>query len=260
MLIDTHCHLYLDEFKSDLEQVIERAKQAGVRKILLPNIDENSIRSMFDLQEKYPQLCYPMVGLHPCDVHPNFEKILMGMEPFISSKEIIAIGETGIDLFWEKSTLDLQIKSFEIQIKWAKKYNLPLVIHARDSFQEIVEVLDRHADSSLRGVFHCFTGSVSEIERVTDFENFYFGIGGASTYPKNKYQEILPLIPLEKIILETDAPFLPPVPHRGKRNEPCFVAETASFVAKALKISRQELEHTTSQNAFRLFWDEKPYE
>jgi TatD DNase family protein len=253
MFVDTHSHVYLDAFREDLNEVIQRSKEAGVERILLPNIDLESLPGLLNLCELDPTLFRPMIGLHPCDVFENYKEVLATLETYISQCNPIAIGETGLDLYWKKDNIELQIASFEIQIKWAKKYQLPLVIHARDSFEEIFEVLDRHNDSTLRGVFHCFTGGKQEIEKVNSYGNFYFGIGGSSTYPKNNYREILPFIPREKLLLETDAPFLSPVPHRGKRNEPSYVPYVADFIAKSLGVSEDEIEALTTANAQRLF-------
>lgn len=253
MFVDTHSHVYLDAFQEDLEEVIQRSKQGQVERVLLPNIDLESLPKLLALCERDAKLFRPMIGLHPCDVFENFEETLATLEPYITTNKAIAIGETGIDLYWKKDNLELQKASFIVQINWAKKYNLPLVIHARDSFQEIFEVLDEHNDKSLRGVFHCFTGGEEEITRVKSYENFYFGIGGSATYPKNNYHSILPLIPIDKLVLETDAPFLAPVPFRGKRNEPAYIPHIAEFVAKSLACSVDEIAAQTTKNAFELF-------
>jgi TatD DNase family protein len=253
MIIDTHCHLYLEQFQHDLDHVISNAISNDVQRILLPNIDLNTIPDMLKLCEKQPELFRAMIGLHPCDVTPEYPQILETMKPYLSNKNVIAIGETGIDLHWEKETLGIQIESFEIQIEWAKSYNLPIVIHARESFQEIFDVLKQHDSPHLRGVFHCFTGGKKEVEEIMSLNKFYFGIGGNSTYPKKNYGNILTEIPQDRIVLETDAPFLSPVPNRGKRNEPQFIKYTAEFVANALGIELKELTHLTSKNAIDLF-------
>ncbi|MFM2196326.1 MAG: hypothetical protein RL092_1926 [Bacteroidota bacterium] len=253
MIIDTHCHLYLEQFQNDLDDVIANAISNDVQRILLPNIDLNTIPAMLGLCEKRPDLFRAMIGLHPCDVTPDYPQILENMKPYLSNKNVIAIGETGIDLHWEKETLDIQIKSFEMQIDWAKTYSLPIVIHARESFQEIFSVLKQHDSPELRGVFHCFTGGKNEVEEIMSLNNFYFGIGGNSTYPKKNYGNVLTEIPQDRIVLETDAPFLSPVPNRGKRNEPQFIKHTAEFVANALSMDLKELTHLTSKNAIDLF-------
>jgi TatD DNase family protein len=253
MIIDTHCHLYLEQFKDDLDEVISNAVSSDVQRILLPNIDLGTIDSMLQLCTKNPEIFSGMIGLHPCDVTADFESVLDKMKPFISNKHIVAIGETGIDLHWEKETLDIQIQSFEIQIEWAKTYNLPIVIHARESFNEILNVLRKHDSSSLKGVFHCFTGGQNEVAQIMELNEFYFGIGGNSTYPKKNYGQVLREIPNNRLVLETDAPFLSPVPNRGKRNEPQFIRYTAEFLANSLNITFQELTELTTNNAIRLF-------
>jgi len=253
MFVDTHSHVYLDAFQEDLDEVILRSKQGNVERVLLPNIDLESLPKLLELCQKDAQLFRPMIGLHPCDVFENFEETLAALEPYIISHKAIAIGETGIDLYWKKDNLELQQASFIRQIEWAKKYQLPLVIHARDSFQEIFEVLDKYNDEHLRGVFHCFTGGEEEIARVKSYGNFYFGIGGSATYPKNNYHSVLPSIPFEKLVLETDAPFLAPVPFRGKRNEPAYIPHIAEFVAKSLGCTIDEIAQQTTRNAFELF-------
>lgn len=253
MIIDTHCHLYLEQFQNDLDGVIANAISNNVQRILLPNIDLNTIPAMFNLCDKRPDLFRAMIGLHPCDVTPEYSQILDRMKPHLANKHVIAIGETGIDLHWEKETLEIQIESFEIQIEWAKSFNLPIVIHARESFQEIIAVLKQHDSPHLRGVFHCFTGGKKEVDEIMSLNKFYFGIGGNSTYPKKNYGNVLTEIPQDRLVLETDAPFLSPVPNRGKRNEPQFIKYTAEFVASALGIELNELTQLTSKNAIDLF-------
>jgi TatD DNase family protein len=252
MIIDTHSHVYLDVFQEDLNEVVERAKLFEVQKVLLPNIDEASISPMLKLCETYPSFFYSMIGLHPCDVNEDFEEVLNRMKALIPVVKPIGIGETGIDLHWKQDNLENQKKSFIKQINWAKEFNLPLVIHARESFKEIFECLDEHDSPELRGVFHCFTGSENEIRKISSYHNFYFGIGGTSTYKKNQDGSIQK-IPLEKMVVETDAPFLSPVPHRGKRNEPAFIAHTVEFIAKALGKSFDDVATLTTANAKRLF-------
>jgi len=252
MIIDTHSHVYLDVFKEDLAEVVERAKSFEVGKVLLPNIDEASIEPMLALCKDYPGFFYSMIGLHPCDVNDDYEEVLARMKALIPIVKPVGIGETGIDLHWKQDNLAIQKKSFIEQINWAKEFNLPLVIHARESFKEIFECLDEHDSPELRGVFHCFTGSENEIRKISSYHNFYFGIGGTSTYKKNQDGSIQK-IPLEKMVVETDAPFLSPTPHRGKRNEPAFIAHTVEFIAKALSKSFDEVASLTTSNAKRLF-------
>jgi TatD DNase family protein len=252
MIIDTHSHVYLDVFKEDLVEVVERAKSFEVRKVLLPNIDEASIEPMLKLCELYPDFFHSMIGLHPCDVSDDFEEVLARMKKLIPIVKPIGIGETGIDLHWKQDNLDIQKKSFIEQINWAKEFDLPLIIHARESFKEIFECLDDHDSPELRGVFHCFTGSETEIKKISSYHNFYFGIGGTSTYKKNQDGSIQK-IPFEKLVVETDAPFLSPVPHRGKRNEPAYIAHTVEFIAKSLGMTFDETAKLTTENAKKLF-------
>lgn len=252
MIIDTHSHVYLDVFKEDLAEVVERAKSFDVGKVLLPNIDEASIEPMLALCKDYPDFFYSMIGLHPCDVNDDFEEVLERMKALIPIVKPVGIGETGIDLHWKQDNLSIQKKSFIEQINWAKEFDLPLIIHARESFKEIFECLDEHDSPELRGVFHCFTGNENEIKKISSYHNFYFGIGGTSTYKKNQDGSIRK-IPLEKLVVETDAPFLSPVPNRGKRNEPAFIAHTVEFIAKSLGMTFDETAVLTTQNAKKLF-------
>ena len=252
MIIDTHSHVYLDVFKEDLAEVVERAKSFEVGKVLLPNIDEASIEPMLALCKDYPDFFHSMIGLHPCDVNDDFEEVLERMKALIPIVKPIGIGETGIDLHWKQDNLAIQKKSFIEQINWAKEFDLPLIIHARESFKEIFECLDEHDSPELRGVFHCFTGNENEIKKISSFHNFYFGIGGTSTYKKNQDGSIQK-IPPEKLVVETDAPFLSPVPNRGKRNEPAFIAHTVEFIAKSLGMTFDETAALTTQNATKLF-------
>lgn len=252
MIIDTHSHVYLDVFKEDLAEVVERAKSFDVGKVLLPNIDEASIEPMLALCKDYPDFFYSMIGLHPCDVNDDFEEVLERMKALIPIVKPVGIGETGIDLHWKQDNLAIQKKSFIEQINWAKEFDLPLIIHARESFKEIFECLDEHDSPELRGVFHCFTGNENEIKKISSYHNFYFGIGGTSTYKKNQDGSIRK-IPLEKLVVETDAPFLSPVPNRGKRNEPAFIAHTVEFIAKSLGMTFDETAVLTTQNAKKLF-------
>jgi TatD DNase family protein len=252
MIIDTHSHVYLDVFKEDLAEVVERAKSFEVGKVLLPNIDEASIEPMLALCKDYPGFFYSMIGLHPCDVNDDYEEVLGRMKALIPVVKPVGIGETGIDLHWKQDNLAIQKKSFIEQINWAKEFDLPLIIHARESFKEIFECLDEHDSPALRGVFHCFTGNETEIKKISSYHNFYFGIGGTSTYKKNQDGSIQK-IPLEKLVVETDAPFLSPVPNRGKRNEPAFITHTVEFIAKSLGMTFDETAALTTKNAKRLF-------
>jgi TatD DNase family protein len=253
MLIDTHTHLYLEQFDQDRDQVIQNAMDAGIEKLFLPNIDVNSIAGMLSLVEHYPNVCYPMMGLHPCSVEAGFEIELQKIYDALSNQAIIAIGEIGIDLFWDKTTLPLQREAFRIQVQWAKDMNLPIVIHARDSYNELFEELNVLNDERLSGVFHCFTGSLQQAEKILSYGNFYLGIGGVSTFKNSGLNTFLPQVPLDRIILETDSPYLAPVPHRGKRNESAYTASVAQHLSHLLNKSLNEIASITTQNALNLF-------
>jgi len=253
MLIDTHTHLYLEQFDQDRDQVIQNAKDAGIEKFFLPNIDVNSISGLMALAEQYPNVCYPMMGLHPCSVEAGFEIELQKIYDALSNQAIIAIGEIGIDLFWDKTTLPLQREAFRIQVKWAKDMNLPIVIHARDSYNELFEELNVLNDERLSGVFHCFKGSLQQAEKILSYGNFYLGIGGVSTFKNSGLNTVLPQVPLDRIILETDSPYLAPAPHRGKRNESAYTALVAQHLSHLLNKSLEEIASITTQNALNLF-------
>lgn len=253
MLIDTHTHLYLEQFDQDRDQVIQNAMDAGIEKLFLPNIDVNSIAGMLSLVEHYPNVCYPMMGLHPCSVEAGFEIELQKIYDALSNKAIIAIGEIGIDLFWNKTSLPFQREAFRIQVQWAKDMNLPIVIHARDSYNELFEELNVLNDAQLSGVFHCFTGSLQQAEKILSYGNFYLGIGGVSTFKNSGLNTVLPQVPLDRIILETDSPYLTPVPHRGKRNESAYTALVARHLSHVLDKPFSEIEEQTTLNALNLF-------
>ncbi len=253
MWIDTHSHLYLDVFQNDLDDVIQRNKANNVQHIFLPNIDMDSIEHMMDLHYKYPDLFFPMMGLHPCDVDENFEHHLNNMESWMNTHPFFGIGETGLDMYWETKHLDIQIQSLKRHIQWAKKYQKPLILHARDSFNELLQVIESEMDHQLYGIFHCFTGDIQTAKRILDLKNFTFGIGGVISYPKSDLKKTLEHIPLEKIVLETDSPFLPPTPHRGKRNESSYIPLIAEHLVDIYKISLKEIADTTTQNAKQIF-------
>lgn len=252
-MVDTHAHLYLPQFDEDRREMIQRARTEGVARILLPNIDLDTLPVMNELCDSFPGYCYPMLGLHPCDVKHNFSEILASMEPMLEDQRFVAIGETGIDLYWDKTTLDIQKEAFRIQISWAKKSAKPIVIHARDSFDEICEILDDENDKDLTGVFHCFTGTIENAQRVMNYGGFMMGIGGVLTYPNSGLDKVVPHIPKEFLVLETDAPFLTPKPHRGKRNESAYIKFVAQRLSEVLGISIDEVANFTTQNANRLF-------
>ena len=253
MLIDTHAHLYLEHFSEDLSEVVERAKNHGLEKILLPNIDVESVAPLLKLCDDYQNFFYPMMGLHPCSVDKNFEAQLNAIWQKMHDQPIVAVGEIGIDLYWDKATLDLQREAFRVQVAWAKKLKLPIVIHARDSYDELFQELDLLNNESLSGVFHCFTGSVEQGAKILEYGNFYLGLGGVVTFKKSGLDETLKCLPLDKLIVETDAPYLAPTPFRGKRNESYYLSYVVNKLAEIYDKSSEEIARATSDNAKNLF-------
>lgn len=257
MLIDTHTHMYSEQFDADRTEMIQRAIRNGVTRFYLPNIDLASVPGMHDLEKSFPDNCFAMMGLHPCSVAADWETVLATMKSYLEKRAYVAIGEIGIDLYWDKSTLAIQQAAFRMQVQWAKAMNLPIVIHARDSFPEIYAILDEENDARLKGIFHCFTGNVADVKKIDAYGGFLFGIGGVVTYKTSELPTLIPAIPRDKLVLETDAPYLPPVPYRGKRNESSYLVHTAEKVAEILELPLSELAALTTENATRLFHPEK---
>jgi TatD DNase family protein len=255
MLIDSHTHIYLPEFEEDFSEMVARARAVGVRYFLMPNVDVETIPLMHRIQDRLPDHAFPMMGLHPCSVKDDFENQLEEIKRhlFQPVRKYLAVGEIGIDLYWDKSTLDIQIKAFEMQIEWAKALNLPIVIHVRDAFDEVFEVLDRVNDDRLRGVFHCFTGTKEQAQHIIDYGSFKLGIGGVVTFKNGKIDQFISEVDMSHLILETDAPYLAPVPHRGKRNEPAYSSLVANKLAECYGVSGDEIALTTTQNCIDLF-------
>lgn len=252
MLIDTHTHLYLDRFDEDRAEVIAKAKEAGVGKFFLPNIDSSSIAGMLELEGKYPGEIFAMMGLHPCSVKANFEEELAICKTWIDKRKFCAIGEIGLDLYWDDTFFEQQKEAFKIQIDWAKELDIPIVIHSRDSTKEVIEILKACKDEKLRGIFHCFGGSVEEAEQIID-QGFFLGIGGVLTFKKSGLDKTMESIDLAHIVLETDSPFLAPTPFRGKRNESSYVALVAKKLAEIKGISEDEVAKISTQNALKVF-------
>jgi len=255
MLIDSHTHIYLPEFEEDFSEMVARARAVGVRYFLMPNVDVETIPLMHRIQDRLPDHAFPMMGLHPCSVKDDFENQLEEIKRhlFQPVRKYWAVGEIGIDLYWDKSTLDIQIKAFEMQIEWAKALNLPIVIHVRDASDEVFEVLDRVNDDRLRGVFHCFTGTKEQAQHIIDYGSFKLGIGGVVTFKNGKIDQFIAEVDMSHLILETDAPYLAPVPHRGKRNEPAYASLVANKLAECYGVSGDEIALTTTQNCIDLF-------
>jgi len=252
--IDTHSHLYSSKFDEDREQVVKNALAVGVETILLPNISSKYTEKMLDLCYLFPKNCFPMMGLHPCDVSKsNYDIEILHIEKELKKKKYIAIGEIGIDLYWNKNNLDIQKKAFEFQIKLAKKYKLPVVIHIRESFNEAFDIITKHNDNNLSGVFHCFTGNLKEANKIINLKGFYLGIGGVLTFKNSGLTETIKNISLEHLLLETDSPYLSPTPFRGKRNESKYILNIAEKLAETHNKSIEEIAKTTTQNAKNLF-------
>lgn len=250
---DTHSHHYSSKFKDDLDDSIQRAFDNKVERIFLPNIDRDSIESMNYLVEKYPGHFFPMMGLHPCSVQEDFNQVLDDFEKELRKGHYVGVGEIGIDLYWDKSTLDWQVAAFERQILWAKELNLPIVIHARDSFDEIFEVVDRMNDESLTGIFHCFTGNTQQANKIIDYGGFKLGIGGVVTFKNSKLGEELKTVDPKHLVLETDSPYLAPAPNRGKRNESSFLPFVAGKLAEIYNMSVEEIADITTRNSKEVF-------
>lgn len=252
MLIDTHTHLYLDKFREDIDDVISKAIEQDVRMMLLPNIDSDSIDDVFDLYKKYPFHIRPMVGLHPCSVNEKYRYELDQLEKHLVKGGVVAIGEIGIDLYWDKSFEKQQIEAFEIQIDWALAHELPIVIHSRNAIKKCIEVVRKKQNGRLRGVFHCFDQDIISAREITAL-GFYLGIGGVLTFKNSKLPEVIKHIDLQHIILETDSPYLAPMPYRGKRNESSYVRIVAEKLSEIKEIPIESIEEITTQNAKDLF-------
>ena len=254
--IDTHCHLDGEEFAEDRDLVVERAKAAGVDRIFIPAIDLKSCQTVMDVCRQYPDDCFPMLGLHPEEVRSDWREQLAEIRSLITdhSSHVISIGEVGLDFYWSREFEQEQMLAFEEQVRWSVETRLPLMIHCRKAQNEMVSILKRYKDDLPGGVFHCFTGNEIEARELLQFENFVLGIGGVFTFKKSHLPEVLPaVVPLDRIVLETDAPYMAPVPHRGKRNEPAFVLEVLRRLAEAYGVSEEEVARFTTANVRRVF-------
>ncbi|MDD4759202.1 MAG: TatD family hydrolase [Bacteroidaceae bacterium] len=252
--IDTHAHLYGEDFAADFEDVVERARLSGASKIFLPSTDLVSARMVTDLSKRFSGLFYPMIGLHPEDLPENYLEILQQMELQLKEPNIfIGIGEVGLDLYWNATRVQDQMRAFDLQICWAQRFGLPLMIHARSAHKELMQCLEPYRNCNISGVFHCFTGTIEEAAELLDFDHFMLGIGGVVTFKKSSLPEVLKSIPLSRLVLETDAPYMAPVPHRGKRNETSFLLAIIEKLAEIYKISTEEVGRITSENALKVF-------
>lgn len=251
-MIDTHTHLYVKEFSDDLIDVIKRAENEGVQKFYLPAIDSSEINAMFSLENQFPGKCIAMAGLHPCSVKEIFREELAIVEKLLSERKFAAIGETGLDFYWDKTFTKEQYESLQIQAEWALQYQIPLVLHTRDAMQETIDVIASYKGKGLKGIFHCFSGTLQNAKDIIDL-GFLLGIGGVITYKNSGLAEIIKEIDLDYIVLETDAPYLTPVPFRGKRNESSYLKYIAQKIADIKNIFVEEVAEQTTKNAVKIF-------
>jgi len=251
-LIDTHCHLYSKTFAGDIAEVIQRAEKEGVEKFYLPAIDSGVLEDLLALERQYPGKCIGMMGLHPCSVKADYEAELKLVEEWLGRRRFAAVGEIGLDFYWDRSFDEQQYDAFHRQIEWALHYELPIVLHSRDSIPESIKVVREHQDGRLRGIFHCYTGGVDGAREIIDL-GFYLGIGGVLTYKNSGLAETLKEIPLENMVLETDAPYLSPVPFRGKRNESSYLKWVVARLAEVKGLPVEEVARITTENAQKIF-------
>ena len=252
MFIDTHTHLYDEQFNEDRTAMVQRAIDKGVKMMLLPNCDQHTIQGMNALSDEFPLQCYPMIGLHPVYVKEDFRKELDIMKAELATGKYIAIGEIGLDYYWDRSFEAQQLSAFEEQIDWALAADLPIVIHTRDSVQAGIDTIRKKQNGKLKGVFHCFSGTVEEAQQIIDL-GFYLGIGGALTFKNSTLKNFIATLPLDKLILETDAPYLAPVPYRGKRNESSYIPLIASYLSTLFQVDETIIADQTTKNALALF-------
>ena len=253
IFIDTHTHLFSPSFNEDRTDAVQRAINAGVDKLLLPNIDIDSISAMYDLCNQFPNNCFPMMGLHPGSVDENWERNLEVIKEHLFTRNNLAVGEIGMDLYWDKTFQDAQAQAFRQQISWAKELKLPIIIHAREAFEEIFDIVDELNDDNLRGIFHCFTGTLEQARKIQEYGGFMLGLGGVLTYKKSGLDEVVKDIPIDMIVLETDSPYLPPTPHRGKRNESAYLIHIAEKLAEIKQMKLTEVADLTTANARQMF-------
>lgn len=252
-MIDTHSHIYSEEFDTDRAETIQRAKEAGITHIILPNCDSETLPQMLSLEAEYPDYCNAAIGLHPTSVKENYREELELVKSELERRNWVAIGEIGIDLYWDKTFLTEQIAAFQQQIDWALEYNLPVIIHVRDSFNETMDALAPYKNSGLQGVFHSFTGAIEEAREIIAFGGFMFGINGIVTFKNSGLAAVIEQIELKHILLETDSPYLTPAPHRGKRNESAYTQLVAHKLAEVYNCSLEQIGKETTKNALSLF-------
>jgi TatD DNase family protein len=253
MFIDTHAHLYDEQFIQDIQSVIVKSQEQGVEKIFMPNCDLATLQPMLDIAAAYPNNCFPMLGLHPCYVKEDVEEVLEVMQKHLSGDiTFSAIGEIGLDYYWDKTFVEQQKRAFELQIDWALQSELSIVVHSRESTQDCIDIIAKKQQGDLHGIFHCFSGTLNEAKQLIDL-GFYLGIGGVLTFKNSDLKNIVKEIDLKHLVLETDAPYLAPVPHRGKRNEPSYIPLIASIMAEIKQVTIDEIAHQTSINANQIF-------
>ncbi|SHJ69023.1 TatD DNase family protein [Reichenbachiella agariperforans] len=255
-MIETHAHIYSDQFKEDIDEVIDKAKESGVERIYMPNIDSGSIDAMLEMEHLYPGYCIPMIGLHPCSVKADFEKELYIVEDWLSKRDFVAIGEMGTDLYWDKTLFEQQKEAFKIQSDLAVRYEKPIVIHCRESMEETITLLESYRNTSLFGIVHCFSGSEEQARRIIDL-GFKLGIGGVATFKNGGLEPVMQNISLHEMVLETDSPYLAPVPYRGKRNEPAYIRQVAQKIADERNIDISEVIEATTDTAMCIFENNK---
>ena len=252
MLIDTHSHIYSDDFNSDIDEIVQNAYNNDVKKIILPNIDSGSIKRLIDLSNSYPHICYPLMGLHPTSVAADYKEELQAVEYWLDKQKFYGIGEIGIDLYWDRTFINEQKDAFRHQIKLAKSKQLPIIIHVRNSFDEVYEIVSEEQDGSLKGIFHCFTGDEVEAQKIIDI-GFLLGIGGVLTFKNSNLNEVIEKIDLKHLVLETDSPYLAPVPKRGRRNESSYLVFIAQKLAEVYQVPVEKVAEITTLNARSLF-------
>lgn len=250
--IDTHTHLYDEQFDDDRAATIQKAIDNGVNKMYLPNCDSTTINSMMQLAKDYPTNCFPMMGLHPCYVKENYQEELAIVADYLSKEKFYAVGEIGLDYYWDTTFKEQQIEAFSLQIDWALKYDLPIVIHSRESLQDCIDIVKSKQDGKLKGIFHCFGGSQYEADQIIDL-GFYLGIGGVVTFKNSKLPEVLKNVDLKHLVLETDAPYLSPTPYRGKRNESSYIPLIAEKLADIHETDISNVATITTENALAIF-------
>ncbi len=250
--IDTHAHLYVEQFDEDRNEMLERARAQGIKRFYLPNIDRSTIDTMLKLESEHASDCFAMMGVHPCSIKADYKDELKTAESWLEKRKFVAVGEIGIDLYWDKTFVEEQKEAFRIQINWAKDLGIPFVIHSRDSLDLTIQIVKEEQDGNLSGIFHCFGGSVEQAKKISDL-GFYIGIGGVLTFKKAGLDLVLKEVDLANMVLETDAPYLAPTPFRGKRNESAYIRQIADKLASAKETSLEKVAEVTTQNAINIF-------